>query len=452
MNKVEKLIDNIILKIVKINAHVNKKYRRIINTIMFFLLIVVFCITSFVGVEQTRMQIRIVTIAIMGLILLIAIFNITVENKSKHYNKIMVGLWYSMCLLMIVVSLINKNIDKLIVPFGIGIVFPLFSLALNSKTQRTEIFQSFSNALAISLIFFSLISILFVPMTEYQFAGVFANCNFTAQYLTCVLVAMLYKVLTNHIMYTIPLGISMVFIWFTASRTGILATIIVFLACILFMVFGYKKNSITIKYYIKAVVMIILSFFVWLNAYIIVNNYCKNTIQAYFSINAEAKIMSERNQNIEDYNYDAKSVLVKSQRRYNMGDVDLNRYSTGRISIWKAYIAKTNLMGHAEPVEGYSTAHNTFIQFVYDYGLIVGVIYIIEMIYVCVMLLKKMIKNPSVENNFYAMTAGNYLATSLVASIGMPFGYFPSLIFNMVFWDIISLNYEDDNNEFISAE
>jgi len=78
----------------------------------------------------------------------------------------------------------------------------------------------------------------------------------------------------------------------------------------------------------------------------------------------------------------------------------VEQYSNGRMDIFRAYISNLNLLGHksmdleTEDGQVLMHAHNTYIQLAYDFGLILGVVFLLVCLYALIRAMKIAQDNP----------------------------------------------------------
>ena len=123
--------------------------------------------------------------------------------------------------------------------------------------------------------------------------------------------------------------------------------------------------------------------------------------------------------------------------------VSANDYSSGRLGIWKEALSRTNIFGHPSREhivtdrngDMGNNAHNVFIQFVYDNGIIAGVLFFILNFAEGIILLTRCLWERKRRHLYYLLMliSVSYWGISLFISTNLPFLYEISFVFYFVF-------------------
>lgn len=443
MKKIQDIFSNLINLVIFDLSKVKENTRReVLALIILFISILTWSNRIING-----WQLRYIVITLIGCALLYVVvallFPIKYENKKISYLKVI--FWGLMSAIMIISALIHR-IDNLLFPFLLLFVFPVVWFVESRIENEKFLFECVAKGLIMSFLLFFFLSLLFSPITMYQYTGIFTNCNGTSQYLTAVLPCILYLISKeDKIRYLVYTAFLCTIMLYTRSRTGLLAMIVIFISWILIEAKEKCKTG-EIKKLFKNLIFIVLLIILVFPAFWGLNRVAMYTIQDKFCLNAYEEIMRERGQTIYDTSF---NYLVEGlDDRVAVGDRDINAYSSGRVAIWKDYVEELNLSGHSanngEFSLKHSTAHNVFLQIAYDYGIVAGIMYFI--IVVCLLFLNLFYvwRSYSHEMLFSLMIMFGYVITALLASCVFPFSYLISFLFYLVLYKSI---YQLENQE-----
>lgn len=344
------------------------------------------------------------------------------------------------------VSAIINRIDNLLFPFITLVVFPIcWSIHIKIK-NREIVYLSLSKGILGSFLIFFILSMVFSPITMYQYTGIFNNCNGTAQYLTAVLPCILYlESKQNKRIYLLCAACCCVVMVLTKSRTGLLAMVIIILTWAFFELRNEMLNRL-IHTVVKRMMLLLLIFLIVFPVFWGINRFFMYTIQDKYCLNAYEEVMKERGQTIYDMNFEW--LVEDIDERVVVGEQDANEYSSGRIGIWSDYLKEMNLWGHSirddDFARNHSTAHNAFIQIAYDYGLVSGIMYIVIIAYVSWKTVRSIWLSFSKEKLYFMTILLGYGVTSMLASSVFPFTYLITCLFYFVLSEIIVVQMEDN--------
>ncbi len=154
----------------------------------------------------------------------------------------------------------------------------------------------------------------------------------------------------------------------------------------------------------------------------------------------ENVVMEENKKRKDPFEY---TIIGRFFKRLDTEDT-LNRLSSGRITIYKAYISKQNHLGHkniALNINGKKVAHahNNWLQFGYTYGifamLFYSIITVLSVWFSCRMYIREFRKKGSYCFLPVAVSVGFFMAT-LTECLFLPFELFPAFVFWFVFSDL----------------
>lgn len=416
---------------------------------LFFLVALLTWCNKIVGIGS----IRYLWLTLMGciLIFLIMILIIPKQLSSIKVNKFLISSWIMMSALMMASALFYR-IDNLLLPFLFLSVFPVLWVVLINRYRLCEIIECLSIGLVYSFIIFFTISFILAPITIYQYTGIFSNPNLTSQYVTAIIPCLFYLVnIKNKKKYLVYLGMAFALMLYTKSRTGILAMLAIFLIWIVSEIISNFSRKKILKLGKSVIAILLLTVIIFPCCYG-VNRLAVHTIQEKISVNAWQEEMEKREQTVDDITEDPFYYLIgflfvriSSERVAGEGGLrsyaGANRYSSGRLEIWRAYCNEINLTGHGASngdfSKKHSTAHNAFLEVAYNYGVVVGVLYLINIFAVSIIVLLKAFKTKTNEKWFSVMIVAGHGITAMLASITFPFTYLITFLFLFVMFDAV---------------
>jgi len=134
-------------------------------------------------------------------------------------------------------------------------------------------------------------------------------------------------------------------------------------------------------------------------SYMTIEQFAREFSKKVFGVNLDALASSNDKKTIDIIN-EIDPFVMKAYASDGQSDLDDedNDISNGRFDIFRSYIKEWNLWGHdimgAELPDGEIAvhAHNTFLQVIHDHGLVFGIYFVIFMMYVFVLGIKRAIK------------------------------------------------------------
>lgn len=281
-----------------------------------------------------------------------------------------------------------------------------------------------------NIIFFTLVLIITLtccPLKGGQYSGIFNNPNLWGEILSTTLVLLLYVIEKNQKLKTKHfIGIIMIIcilnIIFTASRTAMLATVLIFAIYI-----RYKVQSLNIN--VKKVICAILII-------------CIVSPLTYFGLKYVTPDETERLQELglvtEEQENTNTGLITMLEGRYLKGITDEGSFSSGRTLIWREYINELSVVGH-KPESlligngdnvNRQNAHNAFIQVGYEAGIIAMFMLMILVINIAYNIIKKIVsKHISILDFFLISGFLVAIVYMMLSSEYSPYNSFAILIF-----------------------
>lgn len=305
-----------------------------------------------------------------------------------RFDRLLLVPWAIVTLFMLI-SGITKSEDYLLETMMFLVAYPVFYIVGNNYS-----FQNLAPLLLrivrISFYMFLLISFLFFPILGQQYTGFFRNPNDVVFYLalvfSCCLVELLSCKKLNPFFFSnlISLGICTALIYYSNSRSGMLAILLPFiLSALLLFICNYH-------YFLKTVIRCFLP--VMLSAAIFIPStvYIFQIPQIVFH---EISVLTGQLEQTEPSSVSPSALDIleeiqdKTALKVEREGRTLDRYSSGRLSIWKGYLKNLSFWGHSnkeklffsvEGIEVYvSSSHMVILEFAYQYGILAGLFFLI---------------------------------------------------------------------------
>ena len=420
------------------------------------------------------------------------------QIKPVRFHKFLAICWFGIGLLMLQ-SGIQHNVDYLPEAVLFLVAYPVLFLCW-ANGDRTRIFRLLLVLCRIAAILFSLGSFVLAPIAPKQYAGMFTNTNMASYFL-----AVVYAGLTIHILYSrlhwkllpdiLLLGIVAALNYYSNSRTGTLGMICAVSAGLVCYGLTHKWTDILkclpkIAACAAATVVCISSlvFVFQLRVYLPLPYLDQTTGTLYFvtlpghetvptdpvatdpvatdPVATEpsatdpavteplATEPSETDSPTSPTFFDTSGFNELNDKKTSHDDKTLDQYSTGRLSIWKAYASKLNLFGHdsTEPIyvdllyKEIRTTHMTILQVAYESGIFAGILYLLFNIGTGILSIRYALKRPAepyaVMPLMFTLVFG---VLSLLGSCGVSFWYMVTFYYYVVQFPIMAKPVEETN-------
>ncbi len=313
------------------------------------------------------------------------------QVKAVSFRKSLLFIWLGIGGLMLLSSILY-NLDYLPEALLFLVVYPVIFIVWN-QGNTNNIFKQLFRGIEISFWIYALACMLFYPVNDVRYSGVFINVNGTAGYLALVSVCLLIdyfwfeKKFANQIRKLIAFGICAAMLLYTGSRTGILELTIVAVALVVISLRRfYKSRKLQ---FLKSALLVAASVILFFNStmYVMQFGYSAKTEVVNFVHNIFGGTPngggSDSGSNKPVRPEDSANLIGD---RLDTDGRDLGQISTGRLQIWEGYVKQLNLFGHpdsgtvtfmdGEIEKTYHTTHMTVLQIAYENGVIAGVLYL----------------------------------------------------------------------------
>ena len=309
---------------------------------------------------------------------------------------------WTLCGIIMLFSGIINNVDYMPDAILILVAFPIFYICC-SNNNREAVFKKILFINKLSLITFIALSFLFIQITQKKYPGFSVNVNVTSTLLSVasimIVIELLYeeKFSKKTVFNILLLGVATALNYYTNSRTGPLALI---LSGIVILILFISTHSVKINTFVLAKFSLCLVTALVLTASVLYVFQLRKWLPLpYIDLKNKIVFMDERwkttsntqtptNSSSEETNnkfFGNEGFQDVNQQKFNT-DKTLDKFSTGRISVWKAYAKDLNLTGHSSTPTVYvdflskkdiASTHMTILQVAYESGIFAGIFYLI---------------------------------------------------------------------------
>lgn len=330
------------------------------------------------------------------------------DIQPVRFNRAMTVCWFAVGLLMFQSGVLN-NASYLPEAMLFLVAYPvLYVCWANSDTQR--IFKLLLKLCRISLAIFLAGSFLIAQITARRYGGFFVNVNNCANYLSlaciCLVLELAYEPRFNGacLRNILLFGAAYAIIGYTNSRSGLLSVLcaVAVGAVIFFLARSWEeKKQALIRGLCCALAAVIMSgcllYVLQLRQLLPIPYYNNKTHAFYFTDYWEAQFEKQQHGGAttpgetvdpdEEFTqptfFGMESFEDLSEEKNDTTNKTADQFSTGRLSVWKAYLEKLTLFGveEKEPVyidilyRSINTTHMTILEIAYESGIFAGVFY-----------------------------------------------------------------------------
>lgn len=314
-----------------------------------------------------------------------------------RWNKPLFFSWMAMASLRMI-SVFTQNTNYFAEGFLLFFAWPVIFIILASA-DTTRLLHLILRLLRIALIAFMVLSFLFSPITPGKYSGIFENTNSTAHFLAAVSVALAAAVIFRRgrqwIADAVLLGLAWAMNTYTSSRTGLLAAytaigcgLVIYL--IAHLRDGGWKKMLRLVVSVAACWVFTVSLVYIFQVRLVLNlpYFHHETRQFYYADRDEvwSYLGDEFAGYMRDSQYFGSEIFTDlADDRFDLEGQSLDKYSTGRVSLWMSCIEKLNLTGHPSTENqfyiGYrnkyfNTTHMVILQYAFESGVPMGILYL----------------------------------------------------------------------------
>lgn len=360
-------------------------------------------------------------VLVFGYVVIHTIISVFIEKKYPKLNKGMFGLWVVMMLLMIF------SRSDYVWPFCYFIMFGCFYLTDFTEEEQEDLYQGIMNGVIFAFFVFQAFCCVFRPYDQVRYTGIYNNCNLNGLFYLVVLAAVFGKILyvtkeNKHkfwrVYYWLGAGVVYSFIFMTIGRT---VWLVAFILGLLFLGFyqGVKQKKHYIRNGLLLVLCICMMFPVtfgmtrylppvfhhpvwfwgeWSNDR--VHSWDTWNSEKYVNIEYLMDVVAGRTKEITNHLFSKspfllKAIAAESTKTQVLQDEQWVDKILVRKTIYCEYWKKLNLLGHKKEEQGFQLfsfywvghAHNIYLQYATDFGILMGICFII----LCILVIGKII-------------------------------------------------------------
>lgn len=311
---------------------------------------------------------------------IICLTGIIIAGIDSRINEIKSRKWLiyilMLCGIVIFISGLHHYISYSYMLMGLFMCFimPAVIIVWGDNAHMQQLFKTIAYVVNVFFAIFAIINFIAAPVDNPEFYhidryfGMASDPNGLAKIAVTAAVCSIYLMILQQGIRKIPFIVFFVVAAYltmiTASRTNIIALILV---CTVAVIFLIKRYVINRKYSAKKIIIYMCALIIVISIVGICHNMFK-----------------------EDSNYNISVIEMRlSQGIMEDGSVDINTLSSGRIGIWRYCLSKTSFMGN--DVSGglreeslgihHDHVHNTVIELLYRSGIIAGISFLIIELY-----------------------------------------------------------------------
>lgn len=361
-------------------------------------------------------------VLVFGYVVIHTIISVFIEKKYPKLNKGMFGLWVVMMLLMIF------SRSDYVWPFCYFIMFGCFYLTDFTEEEQEDLYQGIMNGVIFAFFAFQGFCCVFRPYDQVRYTGIYNNCNLNGLFYLVVLAAVFGKILyvtkeSKHkfwrAFYWLGAGVVYSFIFMTIGRTVWLVS---FILGLLFLSFYQRLKQK--KHYIRNGLLLVLCICMMFPVTFGMTRYLppvfhhpvwfwgewsEGRVHSWDAWNSEKyveigdvfetalgrtteffekKVFVIRAYAAELHDNSTEEELKEAARRHDAAVLqDMDEYNNSilvRKTIYQQYLKQLNLFGHKKNDQGFQLspfywvghAHNIYLQYATDFGVITGVLFI----------------------------------------------------------------------------
>lgn len=354
-------------------GRINEKIRSFIIYVCAFLLMSSYLVWHshrLLGIIMTQQQKEFIG---AGLLLLIIIMSVRSKLKLVRWNAPILLLWFGCTLLIIISSFFHPVGDGFFTMAVImAVEFPCLYFVWHNRGDYRRFFYLISVAFAHALLVYFMLLLFFVPLEisgEFggRYVGSTHNPNSLALFCVTAITCSLYLIIITKKsvgIYIVTAGLGAMMLVLAVSRTALLILLVqMLLFTIYFFIHIFNKQVDKLRGSIRIVAL----YMVVLLCAVIIPHSMVYTAEVY---------AAER-----EFCKTEEPTSVDLQRFGDRGG-GLNDFSSGRFTLWKAYLQKLNLWGNDSTELLYVNgkmlaAHNSPLEIAYRSGIPAGTLYLI---------------------------------------------------------------------------
>lgn len=376
------------------------------------------------------------------------------DLKPVRFSPVLMGCWLVMILSMILTSMLVDIIDMFVLLHVIEflVVFPVIYLVW-SGPGFDRLLSLAIRGVMISFLVFTVISALFYPLIDVNYASFFGNRNWTGMYLISVFVCLLCFIFAQDrysprvFAADAAIGFAIATLYYTNCRTAIFAAAACFLASSALQIFIHREKWRRVLLFqllpvIAAAIVLLPS-----AAYLYHGGYwLSNAVQTALTPDAPDAPdvpdipVTEVMETMKKYNASRFRTegLEENTESLSPAQDAVNNLTAGRVRLWVIRLREIGLLGNPSDKVLYTStgedignsAHFTALQYAYDYGAAAGISFLLMNILAGLSSIWFAATRRDIKYSLAPFAiAIAYGAESVMESLGDPIGAVPSLLY-----------------------
>lgn len=340
------------------------------------------------------------------------------------------------------------------------LVYPVVFLAWNN-VDHGKVFHRLSYTCIVTFIPYTVINILFFPMGENQYMGLMHNPNDAARYLLLVFVCLMAELLPVHnidikyVVNLVLLGLCAAQLYYSSSRTCYLAALTTGMITIPVYLLTHRKSKKAPLY--RNILLGCVSIVLCVNTALYLFQISKLfTTGAQPSSSASVYEQEDPAHSQDQTTYDLNGITEFNDQKMSVAGKTLDKISSGRISIWKAFGENLNLLGHEDGISyhiayndrSYDSAHNTILQIAHETGIPSAIFYLLYNLFSGVAAIWYAIRH---KDEAYALfplaVVASFGFTSVFESLVMSFYHMQTFYYYLVQFPLIAYVVKEQNSQ-----
>lgn len=418
-----------------INSSVKKRF---IGITCFALFCTCYVWYSIVGIGRPLSLFMRMVVAI-ALIVILVFLGLEKPLKTIRWNEYVFYSWFLLGMTIFVMGFFtNQNAGYWLSGPVMAIGLPCFYMIYSDEDKQTALFDYISKAAIICSLIYYVICLageFFNNNTWFdgRYNGLTSDANIIGELCLAAFCCITYFLLVYP--YTdrwkkagiISMGCIIGQIYWTQSRTTILAILFICIFCGVIIIKNYaiEKNAKNLFKTIIPFVLAIIVGFASIGVIDEVRNIHLGNPSLIDMAEASSGVSLDESEEKDDY----RNLLP-------IEGTDLNSYSSGRLHIWEVYAREFNFIGNdadakvpISPEIQQRTAHNSFIEITYRSGYFAGAAYAFLMIITMAHILKVMLRNNSKNSKEDYLMAITSIAYIIFTSLMPAYNPLTSIIF-----------------------
>lgn len=409
-----------------VTGKINEKIRSFIIYVCAFLLMssyIIWASRVFLGIEITQQQRELIG---AGFLFLIIVMSIRKKLKLVRWNTAMLILWFGCTFLIVISSFFHPVGDGfLTMAIIMGAEFPCLYFVWHNRSDYKTFFRLLSMAFAHALLAYFILLLLFVPLgVSEAFNGRYAGSTYNPNSLGILCVAAvacsLYLITFSKKstgLYIAIAGVASMELVFTVSRAALLILLVqLLLFTIYFFIHIFNKQWGKLQSCIR------------IAALYSVLVLC--TVIVPYSITHTSDVYAAESEACE-----TEAPATVNLQRFGERRGDLDAFSSGRLTVWDAYLQELNVWGNDSTQRLYIDgkqlgAHNSPLEIAYRSGIPAGILYLILEICAGIFIIWLLVKKrPEGWEVFPILAIAAFGMYSFLDVVVLPFDKVPVFLF-----------------------